>query len=142
MGQGRRSGVFAASLVALTLAIAVPVARAADDEAAVTYRKHVMRTMGEQAAALGMILQKKGPPENAVFHARTLALAADSALHAFEAKVSGGEAKDLEGLYDEVRGLRDGGANGSIIGRNTFQRPREEALAMLNKIIEIYQGKA
>ena len=55
---------------------------------------------------------------------------------------SGGEAKDLEGLYDEVRGLRDGGANGSIIGRNTFQRPREEALAMLNKIIEIYLGKA
>ena len=55
---------------------------------------------------------------------------------------SGGEAKDLEGLYDEVRGLRDGGANGSIIGRNTFQRPRDEAMAMLNKIIEIYQGKA
>ncbi|HQT63393.1 MAG: fructose-bisphosphate aldolase [Acidocella sp. 20-57-95] len=55
---------------------------------------------------------------------------------------SGGEAKDLEGLYEEVRGLRDGGANGSIIGRNTFQRPREEALAMLAKIIEIYQGKA
>jgi class I fructose-bisphosphate aldolase len=55
---------------------------------------------------------------------------------------SGGESKGLEGLYDEVRGLRDGGANGSIIGRNTFQRPREEALAMLAKIIEIYQGKA
>ena len=55
---------------------------------------------------------------------------------------SGGEAKDLDGLYDEVRGLRDGGANGSIIGRNTFQRPKEEALAMLAKIIEIYQGKA
>jgi class I fructose-bisphosphate aldolase len=55
---------------------------------------------------------------------------------------SGGEAKDLEGLYTEVRGLRDGGANGSIIGRNTFQRPKAEALAMLAKIIEIYQGKA
>jgi class I fructose-bisphosphate aldolase len=55
---------------------------------------------------------------------------------------SGGEAKGLDGLYEEVRGLRDGGANGSIIGRNTFQRPREEALAMLAKIIEIYQGKA
>jgi class I fructose-bisphosphate aldolase len=41
-----------------------------------------------------------------------------------------------------VRGLRDGGANGSIIGRNTFQRPREEALAMLAQIISIYQGKA
>ncbi len=38
---------------------------------------------------------------------------------------SGGAAKDLEGLYDEARGIRDGGGNGSIIGRNTFQRPRE-----------------
>ena len=55
---------------------------------------------------------------------------------------SGGESKGLDGLYEEVRGLRDGGANGSIIGRNTFQRPREEALAMLGKIIEIYQHKA
>jgi len=55
---------------------------------------------------------------------------------------SGGEAKDLDGLYEEVRGLRDGGANGSIIGRNTFQRPKPEALAMLAKIIEIYQGRA
>jgi fructose-bisphosphate aldolase, class I len=55
---------------------------------------------------------------------------------------SGGESKGLDGLYNEIRGLRDGGANGSIIGRNTFQRPREEALAMLNTIIEIYQGKA
>ena len=55
---------------------------------------------------------------------------------------SGGEAKDLEALYEDVRGLRDGGANGSIIGRNTFQRPKAEALAMLGKIIDIYQGKA
>jgi class I fructose-bisphosphate aldolase len=55
---------------------------------------------------------------------------------------SGGEAKDLDGLYDEVRQIRDGGANGSIIGRNTFQRPREEALRMLDTIIKIYQGKA
>jgi len=54
---------------------------------------------------------------------------------------SGGEAKDLEGLFTEIRGLRDGGANGSIIGRNTFQRPREQALDMLDKIISIYQGK-
>jgi class I fructose-bisphosphate aldolase len=55
---------------------------------------------------------------------------------------SGGESAELETLYETIRGLRDGGANGSIIGRNTFQRPRAEALAMLNKIIEIYQGKA
>ena len=55
---------------------------------------------------------------------------------------SGGEAKDLEGLFTEVRGLRDGGANGSIIGRNTFQRPREDAMKMLDTLVQIYQGKA
>ena len=55
---------------------------------------------------------------------------------------SGGAAKDLDGVLDEIRLIRDGGGNGSIIGRNTFQRPREEALAMLDTIIKIYQGKA
>jgi len=55
---------------------------------------------------------------------------------------SGGEAKgDVDAIYEEIRGLRDGGASGSIIGRNTFQRPKEQALAMLAKIIEIYQNK-
>ncbi len=55
---------------------------------------------------------------------------------------SGGAAKGLDAVYDEIRELRDGGANGSIIGRNTFQRPREDALKMLDTIIKIYQGKA
>jgi class I fructose-bisphosphate aldolase len=55
---------------------------------------------------------------------------------------SGGEAKDLDGVYEEIRGLRDGGANGSIIGRNTFQRPKERAMEMLNKIVDIYLNKA
>ncbi|MEE2995633.1 MAG: class I fructose-bisphosphate aldolase [Pseudomonadota bacterium] len=54
---------------------------------------------------------------------------------------SGGEAKDLEGIYKEATAIRDGGGNGSIIGRNTFQRPKEEALAMLDHIIKIYQHK-
>ena len=55
---------------------------------------------------------------------------------------SGGEAKGLDGLFEEVRGLYQGGANGSIIGRNTFQRPKAEALAMLDTIINIYLGKS
>ena len=55
---------------------------------------------------------------------------------------SGGEARDdLEAIFTEIRGLRDGGANGSIIGRNTFQRPEPEALKLLETIIGIYQGK-
>ena len=55
---------------------------------------------------------------------------------------SGGEAKGLDGVYNEVRAIRDGGGNGSIIGRNTFQRPRDEALKMLDQIIRIYRGEA
>jgi len=54
---------------------------------------------------------------------------------------SGGEAKDLDGVLDEVRAVYAGGANGSIIGRNTFQRPKAEALDMLSRIIKIFQGK-
>ncbi len=54
---------------------------------------------------------------------------------------SGGEAKDLDGIYAECRAIRDGGGNGSIIGRNTFQRPKDQALEMLGRIVEIYQGK-
>lgn len=54
---------------------------------------------------------------------------------------SGGASKDVAGLLDEIRQIRDGGGNGSIIGRNTFQRPRSEALGLLNDIIDIYLGK-
>ncbi len=55
---------------------------------------------------------------------------------------SGGAKKGESSVYDDARAIRDGGGNGSIIGRNTFQRPREEALAMLDTIIKVYQGKA
>ncbi len=55
---------------------------------------------------------------------------------------SGGAAKGLDGFYDEIRAIRDGGGTGSIIGRNTFQRPREEAMKMLDTVMDIYKGKA
>jgi fructose-bisphosphate aldolase, class I len=54
---------------------------------------------------------------------------------------SGGNSKTTEDVYSDVRSIRDGGGNGSIIGRNTFQRPRAEALKMLNDITNIYLGK-
>jgi class I fructose-bisphosphate aldolase len=54
---------------------------------------------------------------------------------------SGGAAKGSDAVYQDARDIRDGGGNGSIIGRNTFQRPRDEALAMLDKIVRIYKGE-
>jgi class I fructose-bisphosphate aldolase len=53
---------------------------------------------------------------------------------------SGGEnMKNTEDLLTTIRGIAEGGANGAIIGRNTFQRPRDEALAMLAQIVDIYR---
>ncbi len=54
---------------------------------------------------------------------------------------SGGATKDENSVYDDARAIFEGGGNGSIIGRNCFQRPREESLKMLEKIMHIYQGK-
>lgn len=55
---------------------------------------------------------------------------------------SGGSKKGQDSVFDDARAIRDGGGNGSIIGRNTFQRERSEALAMLSQLVEIYRGKA
>ena len=52
---------------------------------------------------------------------------------------SGGPAKGKEELLEEVRLLAKGGAFGSIVGRNVFQRPKEQALELLNEIINIYK---
>ena len=54
---------------------------------------------------------------------------------------SGGATKGEESVYEDARAIYEGGGNGSIIGRNAFQRPREESLEMLDKIMQIYLGK-
>ncbi|MBL8629884.1 MAG: class I fructose-bisphosphate aldolase [Rhodospirillaceae bacterium] len=54
---------------------------------------------------------------------------------------SGGGKKGEDSLFEEAKAIRDGGGNGSIIGRNSFQRPNDEAHALLGKLIDIYKGK-
>lgn len=53
---------------------------------------------------------------------------------------SGGSAKTSDEVFDDARAIRDGGGHGSIIGRNTFQRPRADALKMLRKLVDIYRN--
>lgn len=55
---------------------------------------------------------------------------------------SGGEAKDAAAIIDEIKGIRDGGAFGSIIGRNSFQRPKDEALKLLRDVMNLYKSKS
>jgi class I fructose-bisphosphate aldolase len=51
---------------------------------------------------------------------------------------SGGPAKGREEVIEEIKQIKEGGGFGSIIGRNSFQRPKEEALDFLNEILRIY----
>jgi class I fructose-bisphosphate aldolase len=51
---------------------------------------------------------------------------------------SGGPKEDDEALIEEVKAIRAGGGFGSIIGRNSFQRPRPAALELLRRIMDIY----
>ena len=53
---------------------------------------------------------------------------------------SGGAFDTDQNLLDEIQAIRDGGGFGSIIGRNSFQRPKAEALKLLSRIMEIYSS--
>ncbi len=52
---------------------------------------------------------------------------------------SGGATKGEDSVIEDARAIHAGGGNGSIIGRNCFQRPRADALKLLDTIIGIYQ---
>jgi fructose-bisphosphate aldolase, class I len=54
---------------------------------------------------------------------------------------SGGAANfDDDALLAEIRAIHAGGGFGSILGRNSFQRPRDKALKMLGQVMDIYAG--
>jgi class I fructose-bisphosphate aldolase len=53
---------------------------------------------------------------------------------------SGGEAKDIASILEECKQIAAGGGFGSIMGRNSFQRPRDEALKLLADVIAIYKS--
>ena len=54
---------------------------------------------------------------------------------------SGGEAKGTDELIKEVQDIAQGGGFGSIMGRNAFQRPKKEAIALLHNVMEAFAGK-
>jgi class I fructose-bisphosphate aldolase len=53
---------------------------------------------------------------------------------------SGGAKHEDAAFFEEARAIRDGGGFGSIIGRNSFQRPKEQALKFLETVMNIYAG--
>lgn len=53
---------------------------------------------------------------------------------------SGGPAKGMEEILKEIKAIHKGGGFGSIIGRNSFQRPKKEAIEFLGKVMDIYRS--
>jgi class I fructose-bisphosphate aldolase len=115
---------YAAHIAALTGAHIIKVKPPTDaiflDAAKKTYQSHPVDVQ-DAAARIAHIVQ-------ACFAGRRLVV------------FSGGEAKGADALLNEVRAIHAGGGNGSIVGRNAFQRPKAEALKLLSDIIEIYKS--
>jgi class I fructose-bisphosphate aldolase len=115
---------YAAHMAALVgahiIKVKPPTAAISLDAAKKTYEKHVVED--DAAARFKHIV-------NACFGGRRLVV------------FSGGEMKGgTEDILKEVRAIHAGGGNGSIMGRNAFQRPKAEALKLLADIIAVYQG--
>ena len=112
---------YAAHMAALTgahiIKVKPPTAAISLDAAKKTYEKHPIED--DAAARFRHIV-------NACFGGRRLVV------------FSGGEAKGTEDILKEVRAIHAGGGNGSIMGRNAFQRPKAEALKLLSDIIDVY----
>jgi class I fructose-bisphosphate aldolase len=51
---------------------------------------------------------------------------------------SGGEAKGVDEVLEENRQTALGGGFGTIMGRNSFQRPHDEAVELLHKVMDIH----
>jgi class I fructose-bisphosphate aldolase len=92
----------------------------------------------EQDAARKVYEQQKIPIETLAQRVRHVVQSA------FDGKriviFSGGGKVADEALLDQVRAIREGGGFGSIIGRNSFQRPRADAVRMLRSIMDVYKS--
>jgi class I fructose-bisphosphate aldolase len=119
----------------------------------------VVAYAGQLAAQMGAHLIKVKPPKENIEQAEAkkvyekynvpLKTLADRVRHVVQSAFngrrivifSGGEAKETAAIMEEIKSIRDGGGFGSIIGRNSFQRPKEEALKLLREVMNIYRGK-
>jgi class I fructose-bisphosphate aldolase len=82
----------------------------------------------EQGVPLGTLAERVRHVVQAAFDGRRVVI------------FSGGPANKDAPFFDEIRAIRDGGGFGSIIGRNSFQRKRAEALTFLRTVMGIYAG--
>jgi len=83
---------FKIALIAVLAALPLP-AMAFEDKDVIDYRQHIMKSLDEQVAAIGMIVSYQIPEDQMQQHLDQIALMAKISLSSFQAKVPGGESK-------------------------------------------------
>jgi cytochrome c556 len=119
--------LLAVPLLALSL---LPTASTADDQDVIDYRRHIMETLKEQTAALGMIMSGAIPDDNVIAHIDILAATAATALKSFEPKVEGGDAKaEVWAQWDEFSSrMNDFAAKTAAMSKTAHEKGKDEAL--------------
>ncbi len=119
----------------------------------VAYAAHIAAQLGAHIIKVKLPTEHIEQPEAAKAYAAAkvpIATLAERVRHVVQSSFdgrrvvifSGGAKKDDdEAVFDEARAIRDGGGFGSIIGRNSFQRPHEHAVKFLQTIMGIYGGE-
>jgi cytochrome c556 len=142
----RRLSYLVIRCVFLVLVTASAVVRA-DDQDVIDYRTHVMKTMGEQVAAISQILEQKAPADNFAVHIEILAIAAATAKKAFEPNVPGGEAKadvwahwqDFARRLDDLTSATAGLAKTALSGGVAAAQPKLQAALTCKSCHDTYR---
>jgi fructose-bisphosphate aldolase, class I len=111
----------AAQLGAHVVKVKVPTAHIEQPEAKKVYEK--------ERVPIGTIAERIRNVVQGTFDGRRIVI------------FSGGATKGDQDIFEEVRGIRDGGGFGSIMGRNSFQRKKPDALKFLDTVMRIYSGE-
>jgi cytochrome c556 len=129
------------------LSLAASGAASADDQDIVDYRLHVMRTMGEEVAAINLILKNKAPAESFATHVKVLAVTAQTAKKAFEAEIAGTHAKpeiwknwsDFAKRLDELQASTADLAKAAESGGVTVAGPKVQAALTCKSCHDVYR---
>ena len=117
-----------------------------------SYAAHIASLLGAHIIKIKLPTERlEQAPAKAVFDEQGIAISTrtERVRHCIKAAFggrrmvvfSGGAAKHKDDVFDDVRAIRDGGGNGSIIGRNSFQRDKAKAIEMIDRMVQIYKGK-
>jgi len=113
------------------------------------YAAHIAAQLGAHVIKVKLptaFLEQKAAKEAYEKNAVPIATLADRVRHVVQSSFdgrrivifSGGAKSTEENVLEEARAIRAGGGFGSIIGRNSFQRKRGDALKLLGQIMDIY----